>query len=106
MDVFTAIAEPTRRDILQILATQGSLPATSIAKKFRSTPSAISQHLKILREASLIRMEKIAQQRIYTLEPASITQIESWVQEIKQDWYQRLDRLDNLLTKEEDHGKR
>ncbi len=106
MDVFTAIAEPTRRDILEMLANQGSLPSSAIAKSFDSTPSAVSQHLKVLREARLIRVEKKAQQRIYSLDPYVINDIEEWLENLKGVWNERLDRLDKVLKdKEVKHGK-
>src|SRR6476619_369358 len=97
MDVFAALAEPTRRDIIQMLASRGSLPSSAIAQKFRSTPSAISQHLKILREARLVKVEKKAQQRIYSVDPASIAQVEAWIKDIQKNWDERFNRLDKLL---------
>ena len=61
MDTFTALAEPTRRNILEMLAANGNMPATSIYGHFKASPPAISQHLKVLREAKLVRVEKRAQ---------------------------------------------
>ena len=107
MDVFAAIAEPTRRDILEMLANQGSLPSSAIAKSFDSTPSAVSQHLKVLREARLIRVEKKAQQRIYSLDPYVIDDLDDWIKHLKSEWNHRLDRLDKVLKdKEINHGGR
>ncbi|MGZ6004747.1 MAG: ArsR/SmtB family transcription factor [Candidatus Saccharimonadales bacterium] len=99
MDLFVALAEPTRRDIISLLASQGSQPSSAIAKKFHTSPSAISQHLKILRQARLVLVQKKAQQRIYSLEPASIAQIETWLNELQKNWNNRLGRLDDSLTK-------
>jgi DNA-binding transcriptional ArsR family regulator len=65
MDMFTALAEPTRRDILVLLGTHGQLSAGEIYTKFTSSPPAISQHLKVLRDAELVTVEKHAQQRLY-----------------------------------------
>ena len=65
MDKFSALADPTRRHILEMLARRGQLSATEISDKFQVSPSAISQHLKVLREANLVQMEKRVQQRLY-----------------------------------------
>jgi DNA-binding transcriptional ArsR family regulator len=99
MDVFTALANPTRRNIIGMLAEQGELSATDIADKFDSSPPAISQHLKVLREAKLIQMEKRSRQRIYRLNAAGIGKIDRWVRETKELWDARLDRLDALISK-------
>ena len=77
MDKFHALAEPTRRDIIEMLATSGQLSASQICDKFPVSPPAISQHLKVLREAKLVRMEKRAQQRIYQLNPEGMHELES-----------------------------
>ena len=65
MDLFSALADPTRRSILELLAKKGPLPATAICERFQVSPQAISQHLKVLREAHLVQMEKRAQKRLY-----------------------------------------
>ena len=72
MDMFSALAEPHRRSILEMLASEGQLSASAIARKFRVSPPAISQHLKVLREAGLLRMEKRAQQRLYQVNPEAM----------------------------------
>ena len=96
MDTFTALAEPTRRRILEMLAAKGNLSATDIYKKFKSSPPAISQHLKVLRDANLVRVEKRAQQRIYYVNPEPMRELEKWVHQFAarmEDQYQALDRL-------------
>ena len=60
MDMFVALADPTRRTILEILSSSGELSATDIYEKFPVSPQAVSQHLKALREAKLVEMEKRA----------------------------------------------
>jgi DNA-binding transcriptional ArsR family regulator len=94
MDMFYALAEPNRRNIIEMLARQGELSATSIAEKFHITPAAVSQHLKVLREAKLIRMEKRAQQRIYTLNPQAIEELERWAQQMSESFDALGDMLD------------
>jgi DNA-binding transcriptional ArsR family regulator len=102
MDKFSALADPTRRDILQMLAHQGPLSASQISEKFPVSPPAISQHLKILREANLVQMEKRAQQRIYKINPEAMLEMEEWVRQISQLWNQRYDALDRLLAAEKE----
>jgi len=100
MDMYAAIAEPTRRNILELLAHKGELSASEIAINFHSSPPAISQHLKVLREANLVDMEKRAQQRIYTINHTKLTELEAWIKKLTQQWEERFDRLDELLTNE------
>ena len=101
MDVFSAIAQPTRRSILEMLADGGQLPASEIARRFRLSPPAISQHLKILREARLVRMHKHRQQRIYQVNPEAVQQVEAWAKGVEALWTDRFGRLEALLREEE-----
>ena len=96
MDTFAALAEPTRRNILEMLAANGSLSATDIYRNFRSSPPAISQHLKILRDAKLVTVEKRAQKRIYFINPEPMRELEKWIKRfaaVAEDRFQALDRL-------------
>lgn len=100
MDTFSALADPTRRHIVEMLASSGQLSATDICDRFSVSPPAISQHLKVLREANLVQMEKRAQQRIYTINPAGITEMEKWVNQMRNLWNERFDALDKVLKEE------
>ena len=100
MDTFSALADPTRRQIIEILASHGPLPASDIYVQFTVSPQAISQHLKVLREAKLVRVEKRAQQRIYQLNPEAMRGLEEWARQMTQLWNQRFDALDKLLEAE------
>ena len=100
MDVFAALADPTRRSIIELLARYGNLAATEISLKFQVSPSAISQHLKVLREARLVKMEKRAQKRIYQINPESVQELEEWARQLTELWNQRFEALDNLLEEE------
>jgi DNA-binding transcriptional ArsR family regulator len=102
MDIFYALADPTRRKILEILADQGELSAKQIYANFTASPPAISQHLKVLREAHLVSMEKRAQQRIYRLNSEALSELEDWSKRLEAQWNQRLDALDELLKAEKD----
>ena len=100
MDMFVALADPIRRHILELLATNGELAATAIYEQFTVSPQAISQHLKVLREAHLVVMEKRAQKHIYRLNPQTLSQFEAWVQQTKQRWSEQFDALDHVLERE------
>lgn len=100
MDMFEALADPTRRSILELLASRGELAATAIYEQFPISPQAISQHLKILREAHLVEMEKRAQKHLYRLNPQTLSQFEAWVQQMQQRWSERFEALDAVLERE------
>jgi len=100
MDTFSALADPTRREILEMLASQGPLSATQISASFPVSAPAISQHLKILREASLVRMEKRAQQHIYQINSDAIREVERWAWQLGRVWNERYDALDQVLEAE------
>ncbi len=100
MDMYSALAEPTRRIILEMLAAKGQLSATDIYDKFDVSHPAISQHLKILRDTQLVVVEKKAQQRLYQINPDSLLKIEDWLHRLQKKWEMQFDRLDELLEKE------
>lgn len=100
MDKFSALADPTRRLIMEMLAGSGQLSATEICDKFQVTPSAISQHLKVLREANLILMEKRAQQRLYQINSETVGELEQWARKLTRQWDERFAALDQLLEAE------
>jgi len=101
MDAFCALAEPRRRKVVEILAHRGQLSATQICDEFDVTPQAISQHLRVLREANVIQMKKRAQQRIYTFNPKSMFEIKKWASDMTEMWNSKLDRLDKALKNDE-----
>jgi DNA-binding transcriptional ArsR family regulator len=100
MDMFSALADPTRRTILEMLAQSGQLSATEIYDKFSVSPPAISQHLKVLRTAKLVDMHKNAQKRIYRINPDTLLEIEAWIHKTTKIWNERFDALDRLLALE------
>jgi DNA-binding transcriptional ArsR family regulator len=102
MDKFSAISDPTRRSIVEMLARNGELSATEISSHFQMSPPAVSQHLKILRESQLVVMEKRAQQRIYRINPAAVRELEGWASNLMQLWTQRFEALDALLAVEKE----
>jgi DNA-binding transcriptional ArsR family regulator len=100
MNVFSALADPTRRSIVEMLAQRGQLSASEISEQFPVSPSAISQHLKILREAELVLVEKRGQQRIYQINPDGVLALEAWARQLNQLWNQRFEALERILEVE------
>jgi len=100
MDKFYALAEPTRRKIIELLASAGELSATEICEKFSVSPQAISQHLKVLREAGLVQVERRAQQRIYSINPVAMRELEEWARNLAELWSERFEALEALLQVE------
>ena len=100
MDRFLALSDPTRRRIIEMLGER-ALPAGEIGGQFSVSPPAISQHLKVLREAGLVRITVDGQRRIYSLEPDGLDEIEVWLRKVRGDWKQRLDDLERELSQPE-----
>lgn len=100
MDQFSALADLTRRRIFEMLAHNGQLAASEISHEFDSSAPAISQHLKVLREANLVVMEKRGQQRIYSINPAALDEMWNWLNNMRQFWNDRFDVLEKLLKEE------
>ena len=106
---FAALADPTRRAILARLAS-GEASVTDLAKPFEMSLPAVSKHLKVLERAGLIARGREAQWRPCRLEPARLKDVSDWVEEYREIWEQRLDRLDEYLrelkAKEQKHGRK
>jgi DNA-binding transcriptional ArsR family regulator len=100
VDTLNAIAEPNRRKIIQLLAQRGKLTAGEIAGHFRSSAPAISQHLQVLREAKAVSVAREAQKRIYSLNPKPLQEVAGWLFDLTNQWEQRLDNLESLLSEE------
>ncbi len=98
--MFSALADPTRRSIIELLATNGQMTASDIYSNFDVTPPAVSQHLKVLREANLVQLAKSAQKHLYSLNPKRMHDLEDWVKQTTEHWEERFDRLDTLLEAE------
>lgn len=109
MNAFDALADDTRREIVRLVARNGKLTATQIGENFDMSAPAISQHLKVLKEAKVLQMTKDAQRRIYSLNEGGMQEMEDWLLEIHTLWKKRLDRLDAYLQKmkkEKSNGKK
>ncbi len=97
MQAFSVLADPKRRRIIELLAT-GDMGAGEIHGHFRVTGPAISQHLKVLRDAKIVRVKVDAQRRVYSLDPHGLDELEEWLLGIRKFWNQRLDALERALA--------
>lgn len=95
-DIFQAIADPTRRALLDRLK-DGEQPVKQLASAFEMTLPAISQHLQVLSEAGLVQMRKVGRQRLYRLNPAPLKEVSDWVTDYEQFWQEKLDALGSYL---------
>ena len=100
MDAFEAIAEPNRRRILDLLRG-GERPAGDMVEALSISQPGVSKHLKLLREAGLVRVRADGQRRLYSLEPREFAAIEAWLEPYRQFWKVRLDDLEAHLEKEQ-----
>jgi DNA-binding transcriptional ArsR family regulator len=100
MDIFSALAEPSRRSIIELLAKKGKLSSTDISSQFQISAPAISQHLKVLKEANLVKMEKRAQQHLYQINPDKMHELEEWIKKLSRLWDDRFLALDKVLEAE------
>ena len=97
MDTFIALADPTRRRIIESLAA-GETSFGELADKFDMSRPAVSQHLKVLREAGIVTARAEAQRRIYRLSDDGLEEIDAWLGKVRKYWIARLDKLEELLA--------
>jgi DNA-binding transcriptional ArsR family regulator len=102
VEVFDAIAQPTRREILRLLV-DGELSAGTVASRFAVTQPAISQHLKVLREAGLVRERRDGTRRLYSVRPEGLSDLQSFLATF---FDERLVRLKHAAEAEERSGAR
>jgi DNA-binding transcriptional ArsR family regulator len=96
-DVFQAIADPTRRAILTLIAVQSMTP-NALAEHFDTTRQAVSKHLKILSECELVKQEQYGREIYYQLELKKMKEIDKWLDQFRKLWEKRFDQLDNVLS--------
>jgi len=97
--VFHAIADPTRRAILDRLR-DGELAASELLTPFRISQPALSQHLAVLRRAGLVRQRKSGRRRLYSVEPAPLREIADWIALYDRFWTEKLENLGRYLTRQ------
>lgn len=97
-DVFQAIADPTRRAILCLIAVQALTP-NAVAEHFDSSRQAVSKHIKILVECELLKQEQQGREIYYHINPDKMQEIDKWLQQFKGLLEKRFNQLDNVLAK-------
>jgi DNA-binding transcriptional ArsR family regulator len=100
MEVFEALADPTRRTIVELLARKEH-SAGELAGHFRMSRPAVSKHLRVLREAGVVRVRGQAQRRIYRLEAGALGEAEEWLARHRRFWERSLDALERQVEREE-----
>jgi DNA-binding transcriptional ArsR family regulator len=96
-DVFRAIADPTRRAIMERLRRGGPAPVNALAAEFAQSRPSISKHLRVLNEARMVSEQRAGRERIYRIEPATLRQVDDWIDDYRSLWQDNLDRLKNYL---------
>ncbi|MCC6308376.1 MAG: winged helix-turn-helix transcriptional regulator [Chitinophagaceae bacterium] len=96
-DIFQAIADPTRRGIIALIALQAMTP-NAIAENFNTTRQAISKHLRILSECDLVKQEQQGREIYYSLEIEKMKEIDQWLEQYRKIWETRFNQLDKLLS--------
>lgn len=97
-DIFQAIADPTRRAIIALIAVQAMTP-NALAENFHTTRQAVSKHLKILTECELIKQEQQGREIYYSLQIEKMKEIDKWLDQYRKIWETRFSQLDDLLIK-------
>ena len=95
-DVFQAIADPTRRAIISLIALQAMTP-NAVAEHFKSSRQAVSKHIQILAECELIKQEQSGREIYYQLNIKKLKEVDNWLQPFRALWETRFSQLDNLL---------
>lgn len=101
VDTFGALADPTRRRLLELLA-RAELPVNDMARRFDVSRPAISQHLRVLREAGLVRESKVGRERRYRLRARPLRAVYDWVRRYERFWDASLRRLEETLDRQDD----
>ncbi len=99
-DIFQAIADPTRRKILRMLADK-ELPVTVISNHFPMSRTAVSKHLRILSESKLVSLEKVGREKRYKLQPEALLELKQWLSFYEQFWDNKITKLKHLVEEDE-----
>ena len=96
-DVFQAIADPTRRAIIALIAFQAMTP-NALAEHFDSSRQAVSKHLRVLTECQLVKQQQVGREIYYELNAAKMKEIDKWLQQFRALWENRFNQLDTVLA--------
>lgn len=103
-DAFNAVAEPRRRQILDLLRRGGEKPVNDVVKSLRLTQPQVSKHLGVLKKVGLVSVRGVGQQRLYKLNAARLKPIHDWVKSFEEFWNESFDRLDEYLRELQGKG--
>ncbi len=95
--LFLALADPTRRQLIETLANEGEKTATELAKALPITRQGVSKHLGLLLEANLVQVRQQGRDKLYKLEPEPLAEATAWINQIQSQWDKRLQSLANYL---------
>src|SRR5262245_20880723 len=95
-DAFNAVAEPRRRQILDLLAA-GEHPVNDLVRRLGLPQPLVSKHLRVLREVGAVEVRDVGRQRLYRLNSEALKPIHDWVKSYERSWSERFDRLDHVL---------
>jgi DNA-binding transcriptional ArsR family regulator len=108
-DVFQALADPTRREIIDLLSRQ-PMNLNSIAEQFDVTRPAISNHIRILNECGIIVVEQVGRERVCKIQPDRLKQVSDWVGKYEKLWVQKIESFEKYLyqlkSKRKKHGRK
>lgn len=96
-DIFQAIADPTRRAIILLLAAQAMTP-NAIAEEFHTSRQAVSKHIRILTECELVKQEQKGREIYYHINANKIKEVDKWIEQFKKIFETKFNQLDNVLT--------
>jgi len=96
-DIFQAIADPTRRAIIVLIALQAMTP-NALAEHFNTSRQAVSKHIKILTECDLVKQEVSGREIYYTLEVEKMKEVDIWIEQFRKIWEARFNQLDKVLS--------
>lgn len=103
-DVFQAIADPTRRDIIELLSN-GALNVNEVSSHFQISRTAVSKHMRVLKECGLLTIEKKGRERYCQARLDNLAEVALWVHQYRMFWNDRLDRLEAALKQEDTKDK-
>lgn len=101
-EVFAALASPVRRDLLGLLREHGPMQVQELAAHFQMRRPSVSEHLKVLRDAELVDVQRSGRNSHYRLKAQTLVQVSDWLSPYERFWREKLGRLSDLLDEEED----
>jgi DNA-binding transcriptional ArsR family regulator len=104
VDVFEAVADPTRRSVLGLLAERSRTAGALVAAFPALSQPAVSRHLRVLRDAGLVTVQPRGQRRIYALRPQGLAELDAWLKRFRSFWAGRLDALESVLDYQRSDG--